>query len=116
MAQVSHEVGAQGDVQAGSGGQAPGHFGGAARVSRAESVHLGNRVAGKALLTAQLVQVSDSEFEYVGLFQFADVLALGLQGDHHQFLELVQAPVDASAAFAFQHWFHDLNKKLRKFR
>jgi len=108
---VSHEVGAQGDVQAGSGGQASGNFGGAARVSRAESVHFGHWVAGKALLTTKFVQVSDSEFEYVGLLQFADVLALGLQGDDHKFFELVQAPVDAGAAFAFQHWFHDLNKK-----
>jgi len=54
----------------------------------------------------------DSQLEYVSFFQFADVLAFGLQGDHHQFFELIQAPVDAGTAFAFQHWFHDLIKKI----
>jgi hypothetical protein len=53
--------------------------------------------------------MTDSQLEYVGLFQFADVLTLGLQGDHHQFFEFIQAPVDASTAFAFQHRFHDLS-------
>jgi len=111
VAQVGHEVGAQSDVQAGRGGQAPGHFGGAARVTCAESVHLGHRVAGKPLLPAKLVQMTNSQLEYISLFQFADVLALRLQGDHHQFFEFIQAPVDAGTAFAFQHWFHDLIKK-----
>jgi len=65
-------------------------------------------------LPAQLVQMPDSQLEDVGFFQFTDVLAFGLQGDHHQFFELIQAPVDAGTAFAFQHWFHDLIKKIKK--
>jgi len=61
------------------------------------------------VLSAQFVQVPHRKFQDVGLFQFADVLALRLQGDHHDFLEFVQAPVDPGATFAFQHWFHDLS-------
>jgi len=58
--------------------------------------------------------MTDSQLEYIGFFQFADVLALGLQGDHHQFFEFIQAPVDAGTAFAFQHGFHNLIKKNKK--
>jgi hypothetical protein len=65
-------------------------------------------------LPAKLVQVAHCQLQYVSLFQFAHVLTLGLQRDHHQLLELVQAPVDTSAAFAFQHWFHDLEKNGKK--
>lgn len=110
MTEVGHEAGAQSDVQAGSGGQASGHLGRAARVASAEPVHLGYGVAGQPLLPAQLVQVAHGQFEYVGFFQFADVFALGLQGVYHQLLEFFQAPVDSGTAFAFEHWFHNLEK------
>lgn len=110
MTQVGHEVGAQRDVQTGRGGQAPGHLGRAARVTGPEPVHFGYRVTGQPLLPAQLMQMPDRQFQYVGLFQFAHVFALGLQSDHHQLLEFVQAPVDPGATFAFQHGLHHLNK------
>lgn len=61
-------------------------------------------------MPAKFVKMANGQFQNVGLFQFADVFALGLQGHDHQLLKLVQAPVDPGATFAFQHWFHDLEK------
>lgn len=108
MSQVGHEFRAQVDVHAGDGGQALGDFRGAVGEPGAESVGVDDGVGSEALLTAQLVEVLDGQFQDVGLLELGDVLTLGLEGGYHELLELVQTVVDASATLAFQHWFHNL--------
>jgi len=96
------------------GRQVVGHFGGAVSESGAElvGVHRVDASQAESVVPLEFVQVPDREFQYVGFFQLTDVLAFGLQRDHHQVLELVQAPVDPGAAFSFQQRFHNLIKKL----
>ncbi|CAA9995305.1 unnamed protein product [Nesidiocoris tenuis] len=113
VAEVRHQFGAEADVDSGNGGEALGHFGGAVRVAGAEAVGVDDRRGAqrKALGFAQFVQVLNGQFQYVGLFQFADVLAFALQGCDHQLLQLVEAPVDPGSSFPFQHRFHHLNRR-----
>jgi len=115
VTEVGHEFGAEGDVHSGHGGQAAGHFGGAVREAGAVAVGVSAGLGVEALLFAQTVQVAHGQLKDIGLLQLGDVFALGLQSGHHQLLELVQAPIDACAAFAFKHWFHNLitNKEKR---
>ncbi|KAL1123423.1 hypothetical protein AAG570_002503 [Ranatra chinensis] len=112
--QVGHELGAQLDVHAGGGGEALGHLGGARRVARPEAVRLGQGAGRQAPLLLQFVQVLDRQLQDVSLLQFADVLPFGLEGAHHELLELVQAPVDAGSSLPLQHRFHDLRKRKKR--
>ena len=115
--QVRQQALADGDIQTGGGGQVTRHFGGAVRESGAELVGVGGGRNGRRqterLTLAQFVQVAHRQFENVGLFQFGQILALGRQCGAHQFLEFVQTAIDACAAFAFQHGFHNLKNKRR---
>ena len=116
-AQVGHEALAHADFQAAGGGQVAGHFGGAVAEPGAELVGVGSGGGGGAggvvgetqgLAVAEFVQMTDGEFQHVGLLQFGEIFAFWGQCGAHQLLQFVKAPVDAGATFAFQHRLHNL--------
>jgi len=115
--EVLHQLGTCGGVDDRlGGGQVLGHFGGALGVAGAESV--GVRSFGgepQSTLATEVVQVTDSQLQDVSLLEFRDVLPFGLQGSHHQLLELVQAPVDSGTTFALKHRLHHLDKTKNEF-
>uniref|UniRef100_A0A2S2R9D0 Uncharacterized protein n=1 Tax=Sipha flava TaxID=143950 RepID=A0A2S2R9D0_9HEMI len=115
-AQMVEQLDAGGRVdgrRADVGRQVVGHLGGAVRETGAElvRVHGVHGPDAERVVLLQFVQVAHRQLQYVGLLQLAHVLTLGLQRHHHQVLEFVQAPVDASAAFPFQKRFHNLTGK-----
>jgi len=84
-AQVVQEFDAGGRVdgrRTDVGREVVGHFGGAVRVPGAELVRVHRIRAGGAqperVPPFQFVQMPHGQLQYVGLFQFAHVLALGL--------------------------------------
>jgi hypothetical protein len=64
----------------------------------------------KGMLTTQFVQMTYCELKNVGLLQFADILALSLQGRNNQVLQLIQTLVYPRATLPFQHGLHDLRR------
>lgn len=73
-----------------------------------ESVQIKSRVQCQHLLSLKLPQVSHGQLQDVGLLQLADALSLGLQGEHHQILQLVQAGVDPGSPLPLQQGLHHL--------
>ena len=103
--QVRHQPRPDGDVHAG-GGQAPADLRGAGCVASSVSVHVEAGVHCQHLLPLQLPQVLHCELQHVSLLQLADALPLGLQREHHQVLQLVQAAVDAGAPLPLDQGLH----------
>ena len=63
-------------------------------------------------VAVQLVQVTDSQFQNVGLLQLRQVFPFGRQGGAHEILELVEAPVDPCATLPLQERFRDLFEEI----
>ena len=93
VTEVTHQSGSNGDVNS-SGGQTPADLRGTLGVAGSEPVHVQGGVHCQHLLSLQLSQVLHGQLKHIGLLQLADALSLGLQGEHHQVLQLVQAVVD----------------------
>lgn len=108
MAQMGHQFSAQLDVNTRNGSQASGNFIGAVGVTSPETISIDYRVGGKSLLTTQFIQMTDGEFQYVSLFQLADIFTLTLERRDHNFLELVETTIDPCPSFSLQHGLHHL--------
>jgi len=111
---MRHETLTDAHFEPGGRGQVARDFGGAVAESGAEFIgvrRLGWCTAAdgvERLTVAEFVQVTDGEFEDVGLLQFSQVFTLRRQGGAHEFLEFVQAPVDPGSPLTFQQRFRYL--------
>lgn len=56
----------------------------------------------------KFMEVPHGQLQDVGLFQFGDILPLGLECHRHDVLQLIQAFINTSATLAFEQRFHDL--------
>lgn len=111
VAEMRHQLGAEGDVDAGDGGQTAADLVRAVRVAGAEAIGVDHRIRRETLLTLELVQVTYRQLQDVRLLQLGDVLAVAGERGHHQVLQLVQTAIDARSAFALQHRFHYLRRE-----
>ena len=106
---MSHETSAEADVNSWSSGKGDRHFAGALSEAGTEAIGSGDGIGSETAFTAQLVQVANSEFEHVSLFEFGHVFTVfSSQSTGHQILEFVQAAIDASTALSFQQRLSDL--------
>ena len=60
---------------------------------------------------AHLLQVPHRKLEDVCLLELGHVLALGLEGDSHNVLKLVQTCIDSGPPLSFQQRLGDLEEK-----
>ena len=108
VTEVTHQSGSNGDVNS-SGGQTPADLRGTLGVASSEPVHVQGGVHCQHLLSLQLSQVLHGQLKHIGLLQLADALSLGLQGEHHQVLQLVQAVVDPGSPLPLDERLHNFS-------
>lgn len=106
MAEVSHQLSAEPHIYSRDGSQATGNFIGSMSKSSSKAVGVHCRVQWQPTLTAELVKMTNGQFQNIGFLQFCDVLALRLESTDHQLLEFVEAAIDASASLALEHRLH----------
>lgn len=110
-AEVSHQLGAGGGMhrRRDRRRQEGRHFLGALGEAVAEPIGVTVlRGESESPGGAQGVKMTHRELQDVRLLQLRHVLALGLQGRHHQILQLVQAAIDPGAPLTLQHRLHHL--------
>lgn len=106
MSEVSHQLGPEPHVHSGDRSQATGHFISGMGESGSEAVCVDCRVQRQATLSAEFMKMVHSQFQNIGFFQFGDVFTFRLESADHEFLELIETAVDASAPFALEHRLH----------